>query len=149
MKWIWTVAEGRCVHFARLIYTVFYVQGNYAFSGLRVRGVSAIQAPIGTCAIKRLSAIQGCPFWGAQLYSYILHNIWFYQICNVTNLLALIRIGTFGLIWLVKQYASNTKIYYTHGREVNCWQVHIKAVRTDITFLIRYWYWKFYAATDI
>ena len=37
------VPDGRCVRFARLIYTVFYVQGNYALSGLRVRGVSAIQ----------------------------------------------------------------------------------------------------------
>ena len=33
----------KCVCFARLVYTVFYVQGNYALSGLRVRGVSAIQ----------------------------------------------------------------------------------------------------------
>ena len=26
-----------------LVYTVFYVQGNYALSGLRIRGVSAVQ----------------------------------------------------------------------------------------------------------
>ena len=43
MKWIRTVADGRRVRFARLVYTVFYVQGNYALSGLLVRGVSAIQ----------------------------------------------------------------------------------------------------------
>ena len=29
--------------FARLFYTVFNVQGNYALFGLRIRGVSAIQ----------------------------------------------------------------------------------------------------------
>ena len=43
MKWILTVTEGRCVRFARLVYTVFCVQGNYPLFGLRVRGVSAIQ----------------------------------------------------------------------------------------------------------
>ena len=37
-----TIADGRRVHFARLVYTVFYVQGNYVLSGLWIRGVSAI-----------------------------------------------------------------------------------------------------------
>ena len=35
-------ANGRHVCFA-LVYTLFYVQGNYALSGLRVRRVSTIQ----------------------------------------------------------------------------------------------------------
>ena len=43
MKWIWTVADGRRFCYARLVYTVFYVQGNYALSNLWSRGVSAIQ----------------------------------------------------------------------------------------------------------
>ena len=37
------VIDGRRVRFARLVNIVFYVQGNYALSGLWVRGVSAIQ----------------------------------------------------------------------------------------------------------
>ena len=37
------IQDGRLVHFARLVYTVFYVLGNYVLSGLQVRGVSAIQ----------------------------------------------------------------------------------------------------------
>ena len=38
-----TVPDGRHVCFARLVYTLFYVQGNYALSSLWVREVSAIQ----------------------------------------------------------------------------------------------------------
>ena len=37
------MADGRHVCFARLVYTVFYVQWNYALSGLRISGVSTIQ----------------------------------------------------------------------------------------------------------
>ena len=37
MKWIWTVTDGRRVHFVRLVYTVFYVQRDCALSGLQVR----------------------------------------------------------------------------------------------------------------
>ena len=36
-------ADGRRVCFARLVYTVSNVQGNYALFGLQVRGVSTIQ----------------------------------------------------------------------------------------------------------
>ena len=58
---------------------MFYVQGNYALSGLRVRGVSAIQSIqgflmytrndilIGTVRYKEVSAIQGCTFRGVPL----------------------------------------------------------------------------------
>ena len=41
--YVWSVFEQLRVHFARLVYTVFYVQEIYALSGLQIRGVSTIQ----------------------------------------------------------------------------------------------------------
>ena len=32
------IADGRLVHFAKLVYTVFHVQGNHALSGLGLEG---------------------------------------------------------------------------------------------------------------
>ena len=88
-KWIWTVADGRHVRYERLVYTVFYIQENYALSSLQSRGVSAIQrflmytsngSSTGTWVnvhYKAVVHIQGCHciLFTITRYLYTLANI--------------------------------------------------------------------------